>query len=146
MGIFSSKKTVIGLFGSDREAEQAMELLFRQGIGGKDSTDEVELMDQASFSGLITNRDTGVAMPAPTGSNNPLGLVPVVEDAAPDPRSVEAAIKQDLLDRGVDEEQATLFAQRVSRDGVLVVVETDEGRADQVAAVMRQIGAQETVV
>lgn len=146
MGIFSNKKIIIGLFGSDREAEQAMEMLSQHGIGDKNSSDKIELMDQYSFSGLATDRDTAVAMPAPTGSNNPIGLVPVMEDADPNPRSAELAIKQDLMDRGIEESQASFFARRVARDGVLLVVETDENHADQVAAVLRQTGAQETVI
>lgn len=146
MSIFSNKKTVIGLFGSDREAEQAMELLFQQGIGGQNSSDKLELMDQYSFSGLATERDTAVAMPAPTGSNNPIGLVPVVDDGAPNPRSAELAIKQDLMDRGIAEEEAAFFARRVLGDGVLVIVETDEDRTGQVSATLRQAGAQEAVI
>lgn len=146
MSIFSSKKIVVGLFGSEREAEQAMDLLFRHGIGGKDSADEVELLDQNNFSGLAADTDTAVAMPAPTGSNNPIGLVPVVDDSDPNPRSAELAIKQELMARGVDESQAIFFARRAARDGVLVVVETDEDRTDQIAALMRQAGVQETVV
>lgn len=145
MSIFSSKKTVIGLFGNEREAEQAMNLLLQHGIGGKDSADKVELMDQYRFSALAADTDTAVAMPAPTGSNNPIGLVPVVDDSAPNPRSAQLAIKQELLDKGVDENQATFFARRAAQDGVLVVVEIDEGRAEQAAVCMRQAGAQETM-
>lgn len=145
MSIFSSKKTVVGLFGSEREAEQAIDLLFQQALGGQNSSDKVELMDQYNFSGLATDRDTAVAMPALTGSNNPLGLVPVV-DAAPNPRPAELAIRQDLMDKGIAEEEAAFFARRVTGAGVLVVVETNEDRADQVSATLRQAGAQEVVV
>jgi hypothetical protein len=138
MGILHKNKTIVGIFDDDQEAERAINLLSQQGFGVKDNGDHIEVIDQHRFAASGTIVDEVLAVPPPLGANNPPGMG-VNRDSRYNPTEMEQAIKYDLLDRGLEEDEAGYFARHVIRGGVLLVLETNEERAAQASAVIEQL-------
>jgi hypothetical protein len=138
MGILHKNKIIVGVFDDDQEAERAINLLSRQGYGIKDKGDHIEVIDQHRFAASGTIVDEVLAVPPPLGANNPPGMG-VDRDTRYTPTEMEEAVKQDLLDRGLEEDEAIYFARHVARGGVLLVLETSEERAAQASAVIEQL-------
>jgi hypothetical protein len=141
MSIFHNNKTVVGVFDGDQEAEQAINILSKQGYGLEDSGDHIEVIDQYRFTNSSVSPDEVLAVPPPLGANNPPGMV-VTSDNPQNPGEMEGMVKRELTDKGLEEDEAAYFARHVARGGVLVVLETTAERAEQASAIVDRISMQ----
>jgi hypothetical protein len=145
MRFFNNNNTVVGLFDSEQEAEQAVIALAENGFGGEDSEDMVEVFDRHRFSAGIADQAVVIPVPLQGGSGSSSGVAMVPDEPRNNLVEVTDQVYTELSDMDVDDEEAKFYADRVARGGILVVVETDAERADRALHILKQVCAKESI-
>jgi uncharacterized membrane protein len=155
-------KTVVGLFERYASADQAMNELLQRGfkkqeIGvivrdgaidstpGADETDVAETVSAASICGATIGGIAGLLVGLGTLTIPGIGaviaagtLTSVITSTAAGAGvgALAGGLIGALVSLGISEEEAQVYAEGVRRGNVLVVVQTDDARADEAFAVL----------
>lgn len=143
MKIFNSK-TVVGLFDRGKDIEKAIDQLQKQGFG-QDDEKEVRIIDERHLAQempvdvvgqrIIAQPDKGLA------AGNPAVLYDPGSQAGVEAGTVERNAQEVLTRLGIDDREASFFAQHIARGNSVVVVETSEERAAEALKIMQQANA-----
>jgi len=143
MHIFNHK-TVVGLFDSDQDVEQAVAQLQESGFGQEDDNalriiDRHRLTQESPIDApgqeALIQPQQGLSASGPAVIYNP------ITEAGTEANNVERYTHQALTDSGLGDEEASFYARQVARDNSLVLVETTKERAAEAANIMSQAGA-----
>ncbi|MBN1995152.1 MAG: hypothetical protein JW953_20845 [Anaerolineae bacterium] len=143
MDLFSNK-TVVGLFDNQEDLGQALSKLHQQGFGEEE--DELILVDQDHVAGenpFLQQEKQVVVPPLPTSGD---GISAVLDNDIPaDDEIPETVLEEKLMDLGIGEKEVGFYARQVKRGNTLVVVETDDEKAQQAYDIMRHFNAKSSV-
>ncbi len=143
MQIFN-KTTVVGLFGSDYEIEEAVAQLQEHNLDRGNGT-KLEIIDDNRLSQELPSEAAGrKAVPQPgtnVAAGGPAVLFTPTKDVGTDKNNIEQGAYDLLTDRGLDNEEAAFYARHVARGNKLVILETEEEKAAQASDIMRAAGA-----
>jgi len=142
------KKIVVGLFDNDEDVNQAVETLQQRGFGEDD--DEIQLVDEhrlAQEKPVPTRNQRIVASPGMGSGGTARGSAVLLDTASDEQqRANETIIENKLIDIGLEGEEATFYAQQLSRGNKLVVVEVDdEDEAAEALGIMKQANAKASI-
>lgn len=150
------QKVVIGVFRSQREAEQAVNELRRQGfsnqeiniVSKKHSENETEFVEDDVTDGALTGGTLGGigGLLLGAGALAIPGLGPIVAVgpiAAALSGAVAGGVAGGLIDWGIPEEVSRRYESSVKQGGILTVIRTSSATIDKAASILRQNGAQD---
>jgi gas vesicle protein len=145
--------TVVGVFSSEQQAQQSIEALRAGGFGG----DEISLVakgqkeddNDGSLTGGTTTGGTiggitgllaGIGALAIPGIGPIIALGPI---AATLSGVVAGGIAGGLIDLGIPPQRGEYYEGKVQEGKLLSVIETDAGKVDQAAQILRDNGAED---
>ena len=142
---FFDSKTVVGLFDDQEDLGQALSSLHKQGFGEEE--DEVILIDKDHLAGESPNmrQNKPVVLSSSFAVGVQAGNMPDDEDTPADDDVSEKVLEDKLMDLGVDEAEVNFYARQVKRGHTLVVVETDDDKAQQAYNIMRRFNAKSSI-
>lgn len=153
-------KTVIGVFKSQSDAEQAISQLRQQGFqneeinivskkqGGKQGGKDVEYVDDDITDGALTGGTIGGigGLILGAGALAIPGVGPIIA-AGPIAGALSGAVAGGvaggLIDWGIPAEVSRHYEKEVAEGGILAVIRTSSQKVDQAAQVLRQNGAKD---
>jgi hypothetical protein len=145
MTLFDSTKTIIGLFSDPKEMEKALMDLHEQGFGEEEENLQV-------INGEQVEQQPQIMIAAPVSSPGQIaaGSVPLVvdelvEDAGVDGPQQQRNMQERFKKMGLDDEEATFYAQNLARGSTVVVLETDEEHVAQAMETLDQFRARAVV-
>ena len=119
----------IGLFGNDAYATAASDALHAAGFG-----DEMEVIDRDRAVDEIPG-DLAVS----GTSGEPVGVVSDEGEPEPEPLT-QGNVAEYLIDFGLEGEEALFYADRILGRSSVIIVDSDEEEADEVADIMVENG------
>jgi hypothetical protein len=146
MSLFSQKKTVVGLFDSDADVQQAVDNLQQHGFNAQNDT-EVTVIDQNYLAETLEtpnveiagSPNSGIGRTTPIGPANP--LLSLDSEGA----ESKSTLQNTLVTMGLKDEEADYLARQVAGGSPLMVVKTGEKQAAQVAQLLEQTNARSFV-
>lgn len=139
MKIFNSK-TIVGLFDSDVDVENATKALQAQGID-KDEDTDIEIYDSrrlAQEKEVMTTKGT-LAAPSSAGAGRTAVAVSKPDDSSSEKGQIELKMIDVLTGHGLDDSEAEFFARRVAHGSKLILVDTTKEMAPHVQAAWQDI-------
>jgi hypothetical protein len=149
MGIFSSHKTIIAVFDSDQELEQATQQLNNRGLIPKDN-DRFTIIDRDTNDTVDPEGQpfaVPAAVPATTASGSGVAGLPVIlnphhtEDQVDNLEGTQGW----LTSKGFDDEEAAYYATRVQRGGKVLVLEADKDHVSEIVTLIEPMSERVTV-
>lgn len=152
-----SSQTIIGVFESRANAEQAVNSLRQQGftneeisIIAKKSQEEDVQYDDDIADGTLTGSTLGGigGLLLGTGVLAIPGIAPIVAlaggpIAAAIGGAIAGGITGGLIDWGIPAEESQHYEEEVIQGSILAIIRTDSGRVNSAAQILRQNGAKE---
>lgn len=152
-------KSVIGVFNSRQDAEQAISQLRQQGFsteeinivskkGNKGNTGDKEYVNDDVTDGALTGGTLGGlgGLILGAGALAIPGIGPIIA-AGPIAAALSGAVAGGfaggLIDWGIPAEVSHRYEQHVAGGGILAVIRTTSQKVDQAAQILRQNGAQD---
>lgn len=146
MSLFAKKKTIVGLFDSDADVQQAVENLHAQGLYEQDDTDVIvidrnylaETLEVPNVE-IAGSPNSGIGRTTPIGPANP--LLSLDNEGA----KSKSTLKDTLVTMGLEDEEAAYLAGQATGGSPLVVVKTTGEHASEVQQAMKQANARNFV-
>jgi len=165
------KKTVIGVFKSNAQADRAVDLMQQRGFsrndigvvaredragvrggeerrggGGQGGSLVGGVLDERMRSGVTTGGALGglAGLLAGVGALAIPGIGPIVAAgpiAAGITGAVTGGVAGGLIDLGIPAERGRHYEEQVKQGGIVVVVKADENKVEEAAQIMRENGA-----
>lgn len=133
----TGRKIVVGSFKNNEDATEAVNNLNRHGFAQQEVS-EVIVLDQADLP------ETAVAAPnaaTPSRDSAHDAQPGVVVSAVPDggkEKQLEGSWEETLLNLGVDDVKAAIYAQHAVRGNLLVIIRTNQERAEEALKILEQ--------
>jgi hypothetical protein len=150
MSIFSNNKTIIAVFDSDQQLEQATQQLNNRGLIPKDD-DRFTIIDHDSDD-AVDSEGRPFVLPAavPTAtSGSGLAGVPVILNPAHHTDDDQVDNRYDtqgwLTGKGLDDEEASYYAMQVKRGGKVLILETDKDYVSEIVNLIEPMSERVTV-
>lgn len=124
----------IGLFANDADATAASGALHAAGFG-----DSMEVIDRARAADEFRS-DLAVS----GTSGEPVGVVSDKDEPEPEPLT-QGNVAEYLIDFGLEGEEALFYADRILGRSSVIIVDSDEDEADEVADIMKDHGGRVNV-
>jgi uncharacterized membrane protein len=149
-------KSVIGVFNSRQDAEQAISQLRQQGfsneeiniVSKKGAQDDNQYVNDDITDGALTGGTLGGigGLILGAGALAIPGIGPIIAAgpiAAALSGAVAGGVAGGLIDWGIPAEVSQRYEQHVAGGGILAVIRTSSQKVDQAAQILRQNGAQD---
>jgi hypothetical protein len=133
MDLFNSR-TVVGLFDNQEDLGQALSNLHKQGFG--ETEDDLVLINEDHLAG----ENPLMRQDKPFVVSSLLG-----DDTMAEGDISEVALEERLMDLGIDEKEVNFYARQIKRGHTLVIVETDDDKAQQAHDIMRLFNAKSSI-
>lgn len=150
MAIFNDHKTIIAVFDSDQQLEQATQQLNNRGLIPKDD-DHFTIIDHDSDDAVDSEGrpfPIPAAVPATPGGTGLAG-VPVILNPVhhPDNDQIDNGwdTQEWLTGKGLDAEEASYYAMQVKHGGKVLVLETDKDYVSEIVNLIEPMSERVTV-
>jgi len=151
MGIFSSHKTIIAVFDSDQELEQATQQLNNRGLIPKDN-DRFTIIDRDTNETVDPEGQpfaVPAAVPGTTASGSGLAGMPVILNPTHHTDDEPAGNREDtqrwLTNKGFDDDEASYYAMQVKRGSKVLILEADKDHVSEIVTLIEPMSERVTV-